>query len=98
MSALEPRRYLLEVLLPFWAERAWSSEGGFVAELTPDGSPVPEATRSCLVQARLLYTFSHAVTLGGGAWAWRAAEQAHTFMLRRLDAISMTSRPLCVVA
>jgi mannose/cellobiose epimerase-like protein (N-acyl-D-glucosamine 2-epimerase family) len=72
------------VLLPFWAERAWSSEGGFVAELTPEGSPVSETMRSCLVQARLLYTFSHAVTLGGGAWAWRAAEQAHTFMLRRL--------------
>lgn len=84
MEAPEPRRYLMDVLLPFWAERAWSPAGGFLVELTPDGSPVPEAMRSCLVQARLLYTFSHAATLGGGSWAGRAAEQALAFMLRRL--------------
>ncbi len=79
----QPRGYLLGVLLPFWAERAWSPDGGYVAELTPDGAPVPEVMRSCLVQARLLYAFSHAVALGGGQWAREAAERAHVALLRR---------------
>ncbi len=79
------RRYLLETLLPFWAERAWdAAEGGFVAELDMAGAPQPEPMRLCLVQSRCLYVFSHAALLSDADWARRAAQRAFDFMTARL--------------
>ncbi|WP_230530207.1 AGE family epimerase/isomerase [Microvirga roseola] len=71
--------------MPFWAERAFDPRlGGYVTELTSEGHPVPEDRRSCLVQARMLYTFSHAYYLAREDWALDAARQALDFMMTRL--------------
>jgi mannose/cellobiose epimerase-like protein (N-acyl-D-glucosamine 2-epimerase family) len=81
----DPRAFLLAEVLPFWAGRAWDgARGGYVAELTPEGEPVAEESRSCLVQARMLYTFAHAYELSREGWAREAAERALAFMVRRL--------------
>jgi mannose/cellobiose epimerase-like protein (N-acyl-D-glucosamine 2-epimerase family) len=83
---MNPRSFLLDVVLPFWAERAFDPQhGGYFAELTLEGHPVPEESRLCLVQARMLYTFSHAYCLSDESWAITAAERALDFMIRRLE-------------
>ncbi|MCB5174176.1 AGE family epimerase/isomerase [Microvirga lenta] len=82
---MDPRTFLLDRVLPFWAERAYDPKhGGYFTELTHEGHPVSEDRRFCLVQARMLYTFSHAYWLSREDWALAAAERALDFMLRRL--------------
>lgn len=77
----DPRAWLVDTLLPWWAERAsGGADGGFLAELTPSGERVPEAMRLCLVQSRLLYSFSHAAVLGAGSWALEAAARADAIL------------------
>lgn len=77
----DPRAWLVDTLLPWWAERAFGgTDGGFLAELTPTGQPVPEPMRLCLVQSRLLYSFSHAALLGAGSWALEAAGRADAIL------------------
>jgi len=71
------RRHLYETMLPFWARRAYEPEtGGFVSALSMTGERLPEAMRSCLVQARCLYSFSQAAVETGERWAHEAAERA----------------------
>jgi mannose/cellobiose epimerase-like protein (N-acyl-D-glucosamine 2-epimerase family) len=79
------RSYLLETLLPFWAQQAWDEkDGGYLSELTLTGAPVPEPMRACLVQSRCLYSFSHAAVLGGEAWAMTAARRAFDVLRSRM--------------
>ncbi|MBQ0820694.1 AGE family epimerase/isomerase [Microvirga sp. HBU67558] len=82
---VSPLSILLTQVLPFWAERAFDPQhGGYFTELTPEGHPVAEESRLCLVQTRMLYTFSHAYCLSSESWAFTAAERALDFMTRRL--------------
>jgi mannose/cellobiose epimerase-like protein (N-acyl-D-glucosamine 2-epimerase family) len=81
----DQRKFLLETLLPFWAGRALDEQdGGFFTELTLAGEPLRTAPKSCLVQARLLYVFSHAYVLSKETWALTAATHVKTFMERHL--------------
>jgi mannose/cellobiose epimerase-like protein (N-acyl-D-glucosamine 2-epimerase family) len=82
---MNPLSFLLTQVLPFWAERAFDPQhGGYFTELSPEGHPVAEEKRLCLVQTRMLYTFSHAYCLSRESWAIAAAERALDFMTRRL--------------
>jgi mannose/cellobiose epimerase-like protein (N-acyl-D-glucosamine 2-epimerase family) len=80
------RSWLLEQVLPWWAERAYdASEGGYASELTPNGAIADRAApKTCLVNARLLYCFSHALCLGADTWAATAARRALDFLVARL--------------
>jgi mannose/cellobiose epimerase-like protein (N-acyl-D-glucosamine 2-epimerase family) len=80
------RSWLLDRVLPYWAERAYGArDGGYVSELTPDGEVADiAAPKTCLVNARLLYCFSHARCLGAGMWAETAARRTLDFLLTRL--------------
>ncbi len=51
--------------LPLWHRRGWDHRsGGFVERLDPSGQPEPDAPRRMRVQARQVYVYAHAATLG----------------------------------
>jgi len=59
------RRYLLEELLPYWAERGVDrARGGFHNRLGEAGQPLPDGSKRLLVQTRQVYAFSEAARLG----------------------------------
>ena len=70
-----------------WAEKAWDHEhGGFVEQLSMDGVADTQSNRRVRVQARQVFSFSKAITLG---WpnvdaALRIVEQGVTYMDTRL--------------
>jgi mannose/cellobiose epimerase-like protein (N-acyl-D-glucosamine 2-epimerase family) len=79
VPALRP--WLLETVLPLWAEVGVDRhDGGFVERLTPDGRPSPDDDKRVLVQARQIYVFSHAHLLGAPAWALEAARHGVAFL------------------
>jgi mannose/cellobiose epimerase-like protein (N-acyl-D-glucosamine 2-epimerase family) len=56
---------LFEDALPFWSSVGFDGVGrGFVEHLTPDGAPADAPFKRMRVQARQIYVFSHAATLG----------------------------------
>jgi cellobiose epimerase len=55
----EMERELDEKILPFWSEKAVDDvHGGFIGRITNDGNRVPEASRSAVLNTRILWTFS----------------------------------------
>ncbi len=76
------RRWTFETALPFWADRGLDPvRGGFVERMELDGRPDLAADKRVRVQARQIYVFSHAATLGwsGGL---EAAREGHRFLTR----------------
>ena len=52
---------LVENILPFWTDKAVDDvNGGFYGVLRSDGTPVPEADKGAILNARILWTFSSA--------------------------------------
>jgi mannobiose 2-epimerase len=50
---------LVGKILPFWSDKAVDeAHGGFIGRITNDGSRVPEAPRSAVLNTRILWTFS----------------------------------------
>jgi mannose-6-phosphate isomerase len=83
-SAAALRRYLIDGLLPFWAEHGPDRRhGGFHNRLLPDGSPSPDDHKRIVAQARQLYAFSHARLLGAGDWALELATQGFAYLWDR---------------
>jgi len=81
VPALRP--WLLDTVLPFWADVGVDRRcGGFVERLTPDGRPAPDDYKRVLVQARQIYVFSHAHLLGAPGWALDAARHGVAFLTR----------------
>jgi mannobiose 2-epimerase len=61
------RRYLTDVLLPFWMSRAPDREaGGFLTWFDRDGEPTGETTKTLLMQVRMLFSLSTAHRAGYG--------------------------------
>ena len=59
------RHWLMQVALPFWADRGVDREcGGFTEHLLLDGSVAPVDFKRVRVLARQIYVFSHASLLG----------------------------------
>ncbi len=78
------RPWLLDTVLPFWAETGADREqGGFFERLGPDRRPVRDDPKSLLVQARQTYVFSHAHLLGAPAWALESARHGFVFLMAR---------------
>ena len=76
------RPWLLEHVCPFWLERINDPDGGFFEELDALGSPVARPRRTSLVQARLVYVFSHAYLLNGDPVFRRAAGHGLALLVR----------------
>ncbi len=75
----EVKDELVERLLPYWMGHAVDKEhGGFVGLVLPDGTVFRDASKGCILNARILWTFSAAYAALGGdhvlAMANRAAD------------------------
>ncbi|WP_167619204.1 AGE family epimerase/isomerase [Maribellus sediminis] len=56
----ETTNNLTENILPFWESYTPDPNGGFYGTVLNDGTPVPEAPKGCVLNARMLWTFSNA--------------------------------------
>lgn len=67
------RAWLFDEALPFWSTVGVDGDRGFVERLDLDGTPAAVGFKRMRVQARQIYVFSHAATLGfeGGLAAAR---------------------------
>lgn len=87
------RTWICERALPAWATRGFDPQAGrFRERLDQTGDPIEVPHRS-MVQARQIYVFAHAATLGWFADGGPLAEQAMASLLRdfREDAGEQTS-------
>lgn len=73
------RAELVGNILPFWMTRAVDRDGdGFHGLIDVNGSPDPNAPRSCVLNARILWTFSAALRVLGESYR-PAAERAFAY-------------------
>ncbi|WP_297094647.1 AGE family epimerase/isomerase [uncultured Draconibacterium sp.] len=56
----ETTNNLTENILPFWENYTPDPNGGFYGTVLNDGTPIPEAPKGCVLNARILWTFSNA--------------------------------------
>ena len=68
-------------ILPFWKKYAADPTGGFYGELTYDGSPVAGADKGCVLNARILWTFSAAARLLGDDESLQLANRAQRYFI-----------------
>jgi len=65
MIARDLKSWLIDTVLPFWADRGVNqATGAFHERLTATGAPDLTAVRRLRVQARQVYVYSHAAVLG----------------------------------
>ena len=63
-------------VLPFWTDYAPAPDGGFYGTLLRDGTPQPDAPRSGVLNARILWSFSAAARTWGDTLCLRLADRA----------------------
>ncbi len=81
------RRWAIEKALPLWSSNGFDRErGGFHERLNPDGSPDLASPRRVRVQARQIYVYAHAATLGWFPDARRIMLDGVSFMVERYRA------------
>jgi mannose-6-phosphate isomerase len=78
------RAWLFDQALPLWGDRGVDADGRFHEALQFDGSPIKGVARRTRVQARQVYVFCEAASLG-----WRSAEAVAR---RGLDGLIATCR------
>ncbi len=72
---------VLEEALPFWMEYATAPEGGFYGTVLRDGTPVTDAPRGGVLNARILWSFSAAYRTFGDAAYLKLADYAQRYFL-----------------
>lgn len=75
------RSWLSDEALPLWGANGVDAAGGFCESLSQGGVPNFDETRRVLVQARQIYTFSHAAVLGH-APGIDVASRGYSWLLR----------------
>jgi mannose/cellobiose epimerase-like protein (N-acyl-D-glucosamine 2-epimerase family) len=80
------RPWLIGHVCPYWHARLHDPASGFFETLDPHGLAVRDQRRTTLVQARLVYVFSHAYLLSGDDAFRQAAQHGLAFLLRALRA------------
>ncbi len=81
MAVPNLRSWLLDTVMPFWAEAGVDRRnGGFIERLSLERQPEPVADRRLRVQARQIYAFSHAHMLGAPDWALSTARSGFAFL------------------
>jgi len=71
---------LTQNILPFWINLTDQENGGFFGEVAADGTPDPRASKGGILNARILWTFSHAYRIFGDPAYLQAATQAYRFL------------------
>ena len=70
-------------ILRFWLDHMQDPEnGGFYGQMTGDGSLVKEANKGCILNARILWSFSAAYRVTGRAEYLEAATRAKDYILQ----------------
>lgn len=68
-------------VLPFWMDYAVAPDGGFYGTVLRDGTPVPDAPRGGVLNARILWSFSAAYHTFGDVAYRRLADYARRYFL-----------------
>lgn len=78
------RRWTIEKALPLWSSNGFDAKrGGFHERLNPDGSPDMMSPRRLRVQARQIYVYAHAASLGWFPDARRFMHAGVAFMIEK---------------
>jgi len=81
------RRWAIEKALPLWSSKGYDTKrGGFQERLNPDGLPDLASPRRVRVQARQIYVYAHAATLGWFPDARRIMLDGVAFMVEHYRA------------
>lgn len=81
-NAERVQTWLRDAALPLWASEGFDSEhGGFFDLLDFDGEPVRDVRKRMRVQARQLYSYSHAALLGWNGGADEPARHGFDFIV-----------------
>lgn len=68
-------------ILPFWLKMQDPERGGFYGQMTGKGELIKEANRGCILNARILWSFSAAYRILGNAEYLEAATNAKNYIL-----------------
>lgn len=84
VSALvsETTQNIKENILPFWEKYSPDPKGGFYGTVLNDGAAVPNSAKGCVLNARILWTFSRAYNLFGNAQYKELADRARDYFLK----------------
>ena len=77
----EVLRIVRKTILPFWQKMADEENGGFFGEADFYGKPDKNASKGCILNSRLLWTFSAAYRAFGDNAYMTCAERARDFLL-----------------
>lgn len=79
---LEMQDTLTKNILPFWLKMEDPERGGFYGQMTGEGVLMPEANRGCILNARILWSFSAAYRVLGNPEYLEAATRAKDYILQ----------------
>ncbi|NLZ95820.1 MAG: N-acylglucosamine 2-epimerase, partial [Bacteroidales bacterium] len=68
-------------ILPFWEKYSVDEKGGFYGALAYDGSPVENADKGCVLNARILWTFSIAYQVFKNPQYLNLANRAQQYLI-----------------
>lgn len=85
MFSCEMERHLKEKILPFWMRLKDDEYGGFYGFMTEEHEIDRNAIKGCILNSRILWTFSTASRICGDATYLPYAKQALEFMEKFLD-------------
>lgn len=85
MFAKEMAAHLTERILPFWEKLKDDTYGGFYGLVKEDLTLKKDAMKGCILNSRILWTFSTAARVTGDKRYLAYAKQAYDFMEKFLD-------------
>ena len=69
-------------ILPFWEKYTPDPNGGFYGTVLNDGTPMPDDPKGCVLNARILWTFSRAYQQFGDDQYKQLADRAQAYFLK----------------
>jgi mannobiose 2-epimerase len=79
----EVKSELVNNILPFWSEKMSDSEnGGFYGRIEGNGHIHPTADKGCVLNSRILWTFSSAYRVLKNAEYLKVAEKSKDYLLK----------------
>ena len=78
----EAETVLTENILPFWMEKVTDPAGGFYGTVMNDGTAVPQAPKSAVMNARVLWAFSRAYRQFGNESYRETADRAADYYIQ----------------
>jgi mannose/cellobiose epimerase-like protein (N-acyl-D-glucosamine 2-epimerase family) len=93
LNKQEAIREVKNNILPFWQGMADEETGGFYGEADFYGSPNKTAAKGCILNSRILWTFSAAYRIFGDDAYKSSAQQARDFLTSRIASCLFSIRP-----